>query len=262
MSWEGFLDWLGSWNDSQGFWTAVQGVGTVLAAVAAMFALAIARSQLSELIRSNKLLADSNDAMTHSNIALTRPYVVVDFEFRPFVDRSGSVRSTTIAVRIENAGRTPAKNVRLRVDPAFPLPGEPEHSRFKDWRDAVKELNRVTNGRTVIRSLTHVRSLSYYLSETADTMRTAESAAGSWTVTATYEDNDGHVFEEETVLELSAWRQAMLTVDPAYRVAKGVEAIAYEIRTKKLPSLDFEFPAVPRATIGRPKTRGSSRRRP
>lgn len=157
MTWDTFIDWLATWNASQGFWTFVQGIGTVLAAVAAIIALWIARSQLSQLNKSNRLLAESNDAMTQSNLALTRPYVVVDFEFRSSIGRSGDITGTNIAVHIENAGRTPAKNLRLKVEPPFPVPDDPGNP---GWKPAVEELNKVMNGETVIRSLTNIRALS------------------------------------------------------------------------------------------------------
>lgn len=255
--WQGVLGWVESWNDSQGFWTAVQGIATLVAAVAALVALFIARSQLSELIRSNKLLASSNDAMTHSNVALTRPYVVVDFQFRPTIDREGAVRGTTIAVHIENAGRTPAKNLRLLVDPPFPLPDDVKNP---NWRTAVQELNKVMDGNTTIKSLTHVRPMTFYLDEAGDIMGTEEQSSGEWKVTATYEDAEGHRFSEESVLELSHWRRAMVTVDPAYRIAKGVQAVAFQVKNQKVPKLDFEFPAAPKPRIGRPTTRRVIRR--
>ena len=258
--WDVVLGWLGDWDGAQGFWTFVQGLGTLLAAVAALVALVIARSQLSELIRSNRLLADSNDAMTHSNISLTRPYVLVDFQYRPFVDRAGAVRSTTITVHIENAGRTPAKNLRMKVDPAFPLPNKPRQA----WADGVNELNKVMNGTTVVKSLTNLRPLTYYLDEADDLMGTDENPSGEWRIHLSYEDSEGREFVEESVLELSHWRRAMVTVDPVYRIAKSVQAVAFEVKNKELPSLDIKFPE-PRATgrpqIGRPATRGLRKRR-
>lgn len=255
--WKSVLAWISTWNGSQGFWTAVQGIGTVIAAVAALVALIIAGKQLGELIRSNNLLAASNDAMTRSNVALTRPYVVVDFQFRPFVDREGTVRSTTITVHVENAGRTPAKNLTLKVDPPFPVP---QNKKQPAWAEGVAELNKAMNGETVIRSLTPIRPLSYYLDEADDIMGTDETPAGHWRVTATYQDAEGRTFSEESVLELSHWRRAMVTVDPMYRIAKGVQAVAYQVKEKKLPSLNFEFPAAPRPRVAHPRTRATSRR--
>lgn len=235
-----------------GLLTAVQGVATLIAAVAALVALFIAKSQLAELIRSNKLLASPNDAMTHSNIALTRPYVIVDFHFRPKVDREGAIRGTTIAVHVENAGRTPAKNLRMKVDPTFPLPDDAKNP---NWRTAVAELNKVMDGDTVVKSLTQVRPMTFYLDEAGDIMGTEEQPSGHWEVTVTYEDAEGHEFSEVSVLELSHWRRAMVTVDPVYRIAKGVQAVAYKVKNKKMPSLDFEFPASSRSRIGRLSTR-------
>lgn len=89
------------------FWSAVQGIGTVIAALAAIIALIIAGSQLRQLIASNRLLAASNDTMAESNIALTRPYVVIDYEFRPAVMRRGGTSGTSVFVTIRNDGRTP-----------------------------------------------------------------------------------------------------------------------------------------------------------
>ncbi|MDH6181417.1 hypothetical protein M2152_001599 [Microbacteriaceae bacterium SG_E_30_P1] len=254
MTWESFLGWVADWNQSQGFWTAVQAVGTVLAAAAALVAVIVARSQLAELTRSNGLLTNSNDSMTRSNIALTRPYVVIDFEFRPQVDRAGATRGTSIAVRVENAGKTPAKDLTLKVTPSFPLPDDP---RNLNWRKAVGELNTIMNGETVIKSLTHVRPLSFYIDQAKDIMGD-DVDAGGWQVDAIYYDAEGHKFVERTTLELSHWRRALVTVDPTYRIAKGVQAIAYEVKNQKVPSLDFTFESTPHR-IGRPSMRGVSR---
>lgn len=229
--WEAILDWAQGWNETQGFWTAVQGAGTLLAAVAALVALSIAKSQLSALTRSNELLADSNDAMTRSNAALTRPYVVVDFDFLPEVTRDGNMSGSSILVLVENVGRTPAKNLRLKADPPFPVPNDPSNP---GWAPAVEELNRVMNGETVIRSLTHVRNLRYYVDEAKDIMGSDDKPAEAWTVEATYEDSDGNEYRETFALELSHWRRAIATADPLHRIAKGIQGVAYEIKNKKV----------------------------
>jgi hypothetical protein len=77
------------------FWATVQGVGTVVAAVAAVIARVIAAGQLRQLSASNRLLAESN-------IALTRPYVVVDYEFRPSALRGGGTGGTSVFMTVRN----------------------------------------------------------------------------------------------------------------------------------------------------------------
>lgn len=259
MTWDDILRWAEDWNDTQGFWSAVQGVGTVLAAIAALVALFIAKSQLSELIRSNKLLADSNDAMTHSNLSLTRPYVVVDFELMPSVSRTGSISSSLVNVLIENVGRSPAKNLILNVDHPFAPAGQPDQP---GWASAISELNRVMNGETVIRSLTHVKPLRYYLDDASDIMGGDDPAEWpSWTVNAKYDDADGNEFNESWTLELGYWRRSLAIADPLVRIGKVIEGVSYEIKNKKMPSLDFEFPPAPRPAIGRPRLRRLTRRR-
>ena len=223
------VDWVQHWDQSQGFWAAVQGVATLIAAVAALVALFIAKSQLSELIRSNKLLASSNDAMTQSNLALTRPYVVIDFELTPSIGLDGRVNTSSVCVRIENVGRTPAKNLRMKVDHPFAPAEKPDES---GWELAVTELNRVMDGQTVIKSLTHIRPLKYYLDEAGDIMGSDDAAERPWTVTASYEDSDGHKFEETTTLELRHWRLAMIVTDPLVRISKMVQSVANEIKQK------------------------------
>lgn len=44
----------------------------------------------------------------------------------------------------------------------------------------------------------------------------------------------GHEFRETSVLELSHWRRALVTVDPLHRIAKGVQNVAYEVKNKKV----------------------------
>jgi|GEM_PF-6390635 len=261
MWWDAFLGWLATWNDSEGFWTAVQGLGTLTAAVAALVALFIAKSQLSELTRSNKLLAESNDAMTASNLSLTRPYVVVDFELMPTVGRNGNTTSSLVNVLIENVGRTPAKNLTMKVDHPFAPHSEPDQP---GWRDAVKELNRVMDGETVIGSLTHVKPLRYYLDDAGDIMGGDDpSEWKSWTVKARYYDASGNEFNEEWTLELGYWRRSLAIPDPLVRIGGMIQGVAYEVKNKKLPSLDFRFPEQPREPrprIRRPRLRSNVRR--
>lgn len=259
--WEGLIGWLSDWNLSQGFWTAVQGVGTLLAAIAALVALGIAKSQLSELTKSNRLLAESNEAMTLSNLALTRPYVVVDFELMPSVGRSGNVSSSLVNVLIENVGRTPAKNLTLKADRPFAPASEPDEP---GWKGAIRELNRVMDGETVIKSLTHVKPLRYYLDDAGDIMGGDDASTWpSWTVTARYFDADGHEFNETWTLELGYWRRSLAIPDPLVGIAKGVQGVAYEIRQKRLPQLDFTFPTPerPRANFRSPQVRRGRRLR-
>ncbi|MBX3100123.1 MAG: hypothetical protein KF761_11145 [Salinibacterium sp.] len=204
----------------------------MLAAIAALIALLIARSQLAELIRSNKLLASSNDAMTHSNVALTRPYVVVDFELMPTMHRTGSVSGSLLNVLIENVGRTPAKNLRLKVDHPFAPSKEPDNL---GWKSAIEELNRVMNGDTAIKQLTHVKPLRYYLDEAGDIMGSEDPLQWpSWNVTASYTDADGHEFNETFTLEIGFWRRALAIADPLVQIRSVIEGVAYEIKNMKL----------------------------
>jgi hypothetical protein len=164
--------------------------------------------------------------MTQSNVALTRPYVVVDFDLSPSIGRTGTINTTSVSVLIENVGRTPAKNLRLKVDRPFaPADSTKGHD---GWVKAVAELNRVMNGETVIKSLTHVKPLKYYLDEAGDIMGRDDVPAESWTVTATYEDSEGRSFSDEYVLELGHWRYALVITDPLKRIGKMIEGVAYE----------------------------------
>lgn len=244
-------------------WAAVQGIGTAVAAIAALAAVWVASQQLSKLTDSNQLLAKSNDAMTQSNLALTRPYVVVDFELRTSMGRAGNLTSSMVNVLIENVGRTPAKNLTMKVDRPF------EPSKLPDqagWEKGVRELNRVMDGKTTIRSLTHVRPLRYYLDEATDIMGGDNPTEWkSWTVSARYYDSDGHEFNETWVLELGYWRLSLALPDPVVRISKVIEGLTYEIKTKKLPTLDFVLPEPARPTrlkVGRPRVRNTALRRP
>lgn len=211
------------------FWSAVQGVGTVIAAAAAIIALIIAGSQLRQLIASNRLLADSNDTMAESNIALTRPYVVVDYEFRPSLTRGGGTSGTSVFVVIRNDGQTPAHNITLEVDRPFTPLSEPDQD---GWRKSVEDLNRMMNGRSILRFLTSTRPLKYYLDDEA-IFGVSDEPAPAWTVTATYEDANGREFEETFHLDVEPWRRSIAIGDPLLRVGKYIDAVAYEIREMK-----------------------------
>lgn len=256
--WQQTLGWAASWNDYQGFWTALQGLGTIVAAVAALVAVFIARSQLAELIRSNKLLSDSNDAMTASNVAATRPYITVDLDFRPALSRSGGTHAVSLAVKVENIGRSPAKNLRLKLD--TPFEAGVEGSRGRDFTESIDALNRLMNGTTVIKTLTPVRPLTYFVGDSG-TLMVDGKAPTDWTITATYEDAEGRQFLEEFSLELEHWKLALVTADPLQRIAKNLEGVAYEVRTKRLPRPDLEVLAPRQTRIGRPRARAIRRGR-
>lgn len=208
------------------FWAAVQGIGTVLAAIAAIIALVIAGRQLSQVIASNKLLAASNEAMTESNIALTRPYVVVDFEFTPTVTRGGSTFGVSVFVTVRNDGKTPAHNVAMSVDRPF----EPISTPNTDgWREAIADLNRMTDGSTVLRSLTNTRPLKYYL-DGEELFGKGNEPAPSWRVEARYEDSDGREYHEFFSLEVEPWRRSIAIADPLVRIGKYVDAVAHAVK--------------------------------
>jgi hypothetical protein len=255
MTWDSFLTWLHDWNATQGFWTATQGIGTIVAAVAALIAVFIARSQLGELVRSNTLLADSNDAMTASNVAAIRPYVTVDLDFRPALSRTGGIHEISVAVRIENVGRTPAKDLRLRLD--TPFEAEEDGSTRRDFASSVEALNLLMNGESVIKTLTPRRPMIYPVGDSSSAMGSEESTPGEWSVEAAYTDAEGREFKDTFTLALAPWRLALVNVDPLQRAAKNIEGVAYEIKNKKMPSLDFEFPKPARPRILRPRFRRS-----
>lgn len=208
------------------FWAAVQGIGTLFAAVAAIIALVIAGKQLGELITSNRLLAASNDAMTESNIALTRPYVVVDFEFSVSASRNGGSAGTSVFVVIRNDGRTPAHNVTMTTDHPFASVVEPDSD---GWRKSIEDLNRMTDGSTVLRSLTNSRSLKYYLDGT-ELFGEADEPAPSWSIGVRYEDANGREFRDQFTLEVEPWRRSLAIADPLSKIGKFIDSVAHEVK--------------------------------
>jgi len=208
------------------FWSAVQGIGTLIAAVAAIAAVFIAGSQLRQLIASNRLLAESNDTMAESNIALTRPYVVIDYEFRPSLTRNGDTSGTSVLVVIRNDGRTPAHNITMTVDKPFVPISEPDQD---GWRKSIEDLNRAMDGTSVLRSLTSARPLMYYLDDEA-LFGVADEPAPAWTVNVRYEDGDGRPFEEAFHLDVEPWRRSLAIGDPLLRVGKYIDAVAHQLR--------------------------------
>ncbi len=243
------------------FWAAVQGVGTLVAAVAAVIALLIAASQLRLLIASNRLLAESNDTMAESNIALTRPYVVVDYEFRPSALRGGGTGGTSVFVTVRNDGKTPAHNVTMRADRPFAPISTPTS---EGWRKSIADLNRMANGTSVLRSLTATRPLTFYLDNQA-LFGSGDEAAPSWSVAVTYEDTDGRRFEESFHLDVEPWRRSLAVADPLVRVGKYVDAVAHEIsdleRTiRRKQSIVNVTPRVSPVFTGRPRRTWEHRR--
>lgn len=240
------------------FWSAVQGIGTVIAAIAAIVALLIAGSQLRQLIASNRLLAESNDTMTESNIALMRPYVVVDYEFRPSLTRGGGTSGTSVFVVIRNDGHTPAHNITMEVDRPFTPLSEPDQ---EGWRKSIEDLNRMMDGHSVLRSLTSTRPLKYYLDDEA-IFGVSDEPAPAWTVTAAYEDANGRKFEETFHLDVQPWRRSIAIGDPLLRIGKYIDAVAYEIRDmkQKLRSKQMTVTVEPRISISRDPSHRHRRR--
>lgn len=208
-------------------WAAVQGVGTLLAAVAAIIALVIAGQQLGQLIASNELLAASNAAVTESNVALTRPYVVIDFELVVGASRSGDIAGTSVLVTIRNDGKTPAHNITMKADRAFKPSTEPDQP---GWRRSIDHLNRLTNGGTVLRSLTNSRPLRFYLDD-EHLFGTGDEPGPVWTVHIRYEDSNGRAFEEDFTLEVEPWRLSIASAEQLAQVGKYVDAVAQELKT-------------------------------
>lgn len=223
------------------FWAAVQGIGTLLAAIAAIIALVIAGRQLGQLIASNKLLAASNDAMTESNLALTRPYVVVDFEFSVSASRNGGSIGTSVFVIIRNDGRTPAHNVRMIADQPLAPISRPDAD---GWRKSIEDLNRMTDGSTVLRSLTNSRPLKYYL-DGVEFFGEADEPAPSWVVDVRYEDAGGREFRDRFVLEVEPWRRSVAVAEPLARIGKYIDSVAHEVKSLsgvvKSKRLDFNI---------------------
>lgn len=211
------------------FWSAVQGIGTVIAAVAAIVALLIAGSQLRQLIASNRLLAESNDAMVESNIAVTRPYVIVDYQFRPSVSRRGGTTGSSVFVVIRNDGRMPAHNITMTVDRPFAPVSKPDGD---GWRKSVEDLNRMMNGKSVIRSLTAARPLKYYIDDEA-LFGQGDEEAPRWSVQVSYQDAEGRKFRELFHLDVEPWRRSIAEADPLIQAGKYIESVAYELRGVK-----------------------------
>ncbi|WP_262002031.1 hypothetical protein [Microbacterium sp. Mcb102] len=226
------------------FWSAVQGIGTVIAAVAAIIALIIAGSQLRQLIASNRLLAESNDAMVESNIAVTRPYVIVDYQFRPSVSRRGGTTGSSVFVVIRNDGRTPAHNITMKVDRPFTPVSKPDG---EGWRKSLEDLNRMMNGESVIRSLTAARPLKYYIDDEA-LFGVSDEAAPRWSVQVSYEDAEGRAFRETFHLDVEPWRRSIAEADPLIQAGKYIESVAYEVRDVKqaIRSKQSTFTVEPR----------------
>lgn len=193
--------------------------------------------------------------MTASNVAAIRPYVTVDLDFRPALSRSGGIHEISVAVRIENVGRTPAKDLKLQLNPPFDAEdGGPSRREFVK---SIEAPNLLMNGESVIKTLTPRRPMIYPVGDSASAMGSEESTPGEWAVEASYEDAEGREFRDTFTLALAPWRLALVNVDPLQRAAKNIEGVAYEIKNKRLPSLDFEFPKPTRPRNSRPRVRRS-----
>ena len=196
--------------------------------------------------------------MAESNIALTRPYVVVDYEFRPSLTRTGGTSGTSVFVVIRNDGRTPAHNVTMSVDHPFSPISAPDQ---EGWSKSIEDLNRMMNGTSVLRSLTSTRPLKHYLDDEA-LFGVSDEPAPAWTVTVNYEDGDGRAFEESFHLDVEPWRRSVAIGDPLLRVGKYIDAVAHQLRdvNRTIRGKQTGVKVEPRISVSRGNGRRDQRR--
>ena len=129
-------------------------------------------------------------------------------------------------VVIKNDGKTPAHNITMATDRPFAAPSIPNTD---GWRKSLEDLNRMTDGTTVLRFLSNTRPLKYYL-DGEELFGEADEPAPSWKVDVRYEDSDGRDFRDTFTLEVEPWRRSIMVADPFVRIGKYVDSVAYEVK--------------------------------
>lgn len=224
----------------------------------AVIALVVAWQQLGQVDLSNRALVASNELARQVNLEAVRPRVVVMLEASRLVTRDR--RSPTVGslyVIVRNTGASPARNVRLSVDPQF----DSLESSFKPGKmaDHLKLVNEAFDGAVKFQTLNPGRSYVWFLGQVPALFDpTPEGFPRLWTVSVEYSSpvlNES--FTDEFVLDLDVEKRMEVPLDPLVRIGKDIEVVgdALNAITRKIPR-DQD---VPRVTISLP--RGRTRRR-
>lgn len=113
------------------------------------------------------------------------------------------------------------------ADHAFAPVSEPDTD---GWRKSLEDLNRMTDGSTILRSLTNSRPLKYYL-DGVELFGREDEPAPSWTVAVRYEDAGGREFHDRFTLEIEPWRRSVAIADPLTRIGKYIDSVAHEVKS-------------------------------
>lgn len=190
-----------AWGLTATEWAAVAALGAVATAlVAAVTAFFILR----QLHAAREQLRDARSAQAEQE----RPYVVVS------IDQS-EAGSQLMDLVIQNVGKTPARNVRLTLDPAPVRAEETPGLELAKARLFNEPLPLLPPGR-VIRT---------FFDSAID--RKDSDLPTEYSVQVTYENSAGETWDEESVLDLDTLKGAMfVTTYGMHHLAKAVREMS------------------------------------
>lgn len=172
-----------AWGLTATHWTAVAALGT---AATALIALVTAWLVLRQLHAAREQLTDARRAQAEQE----RPYVVVSID-------SSEASAQLMDLVVENIGRTPARNVRIHLDPS---PVRAEETRGLTLAEA-----RIFN--EALPLLPPGRTIRTFFDSAID--RKAKDLPAQHVARVTYENSEGECWDEESVLDLDTLRGAM-----------------------------------------------------
>lgn len=189
------------WGLSVVAWTAMYTLITFGLLVVAVVAAVYAKRQWD----ANK---DQTEAARRAQLEASRPYVVV-------TSQPSAASRHLFDLSVRNIGRRPALNVIIRLDPP------PKRARETEGLE-IAHAKMLNEPITMIAPDQELRA--FYDSHIE--RKRAEGLPSSHRVALTYEDTSGHVYTEQSIIDLEAMRGTMFTdVKTVHDIGKALDEI-------------------------------------
>jgi hypothetical protein len=202
---------------------------SALFGASALVALGFAWYQVRQVDQSNKALIVSNDLARQVNLESVRPRVQVALEStRTVWKKRGGPAEGNISITLRNIGPSPARDLRLSVNPPFNSldtffkPGMmPAH---------FAEVNGIFDGSTHINTLHPGNTYAWFLGRGPELFQENTDAPRRYEVRAQYTGTaTSTVFDDVFILDLDVEKRIELPPDPLVRIGKDIEVVGDEL---------------------------------
>jgi hypothetical protein len=204
-------------------WSAIFGA-------TAFIALWFAWYQIKQVDSSNKELVAANDAARLVNLETIRPRVQVALSpFRAVSKTRGQPARGALHIELTNTGTSPARNLRLTVDP--PFTSLPKFFKPGLMDDHLVEINRFFKGSVVFHDLNPGVPYLWYLGEVPDLFDDS-TGPRTYRVTAEYEaSTTSQPYVDVFVLDFDVEKKREVAIDPLIRIGRDLEVVGDRLAT-------------------------------